>query len=331
VPITGASDPAAILAAGPMLATLTDTPPTGPGWAWELKWDGIRALALVTGATVRLWTRNGNEVTDRYPELVPLGAALTDHDALLDGEIVTYDAQGRPSFQLLQSRMHVTAGAEIDRLAVEVPVAYLVFDLLWLDGHATTSLTYEERRRLLRSLVPDGPSWQVPPHEVGTGEATLAVSKKFALEGVVAKRLDSRYEPGRRSSAWRKYKHQLRQEMVVGGWLPGKGARASTFGALLVGYYDDDGALRYAGRVGTGFNERSLASIHAELVALARPTSPFVDPLENRVSERDARFVEPRLVAEVRFTEWTGGGRIRHPAFLGLRTDKAPEDVTRET
>ena len=197
-------------------------------------------------------------------------------------------------------------------------------------GRHTRALTYEERRRLLVALVADGPSWRVPPHAVGSGDATIAVSEQYALEGVVAKRLDSRYESGRRTSAWQKYKLHLHQEFVVGGWLPGKGARSSTFGALLLGYHDAGGALRYAGRVGTGFDERTLASIQATLQSLARPSSPFVDPLENRTAEREARFVEPTLVAEIRFTEWTAAGRIRHPAFLGVRTDKPATDVVRE-
>jgi bifunctional non-homologous end joining protein LigD len=157
----------------------------------------------------------------------------------------------------------------------------------------------------------------------------LAVSRKFELEGVVAKRLDSPYEAGRRSSAWRKVKLYLAQELVIGGWLTGKGARSSTFGALLLGYYDETGALRYAGRVGTGFTEQTLALLQSELARRERPTSPFADPLEDRASERAAHFVEPELVAQVRLTEWTASGRIRHPVFLGLRDDKDPREVTR--
>lgn len=312
-----------------MLATLSDTLPTGPGWGFELKWDGIRALALVRDGALRLWTRNGNDVTGRYPELEPLADALDGHAALLDGEIVTFDERGRPSFERLQRRMHVTQPGEIRRLAVEVPVEYIMFDLLWLDGTSATALPYADRRRLLTGLVADGSAWRVPPHEEGDGHAMLAVSEEFALEGVVAKRLDSTYEPGRRSSAWRKVKLQHTQELVVGGWLTGKGARSSTFGALLLGYYDESGALHYAGRVGTGFTEHDLATIQAALTPLDRATSPFADPLEDRASERAAHFVEPELVAQVRLTEWTASGRIRHPVFLGLRNDKAAEEVTR--
>jgi bifunctional non-homologous end joining protein LigD len=313
-----------------MLATLGDRPPEGAGWAWELKWDGIRALGLVQDGTLRLWTRNGNDVSARYPELVALPDALDGHDAFLDGEIVAFDDRGRPSFGQLQRRMHVQAQPDIGRLAVEVPVVYVVFDLLWLDGHLTTGLHYEDRRRLLTSLVPDGPAWRVPAHELGDGHATIAVSHEFALEGVMAKRLDSFYEPGRRTPAWVKIKNHLSQELVVGGWVPGKGARATTFGALLLGYYDATGALRYAGRVGTGFTEAVLADLQASLAAIARDSTPFADPLESRTAEREAHFVEPELVAQVRFTEWTEGGRIRHPAFLGLRDDKPAREVVRE-
>jgi bifunctional non-homologous end joining protein LigD len=313
-----------------MLATLASAPPQGAGWAWELKWDGIRALGLVDGAALRLWTRNGNEVTARYPELAPLAEAIDGHHAFFDGEIVAFDDQSRPSFERLQRRMHVQAELEIQRLAHEVPVVYVVFDLLWLDGHITTALPYEDRRRLLSTLLQDGAAWSVPRHELGDGHATIDISKQFSLEGVVAKRVDSIYEPGRRSSAWLKVKNHARQEFVVGGWAPGKGARSTTFGALLLGYYDDAGALRYAGRVGTGFSEAALDEIQRRLAPIARDASPFADPLESRAAQRDVHFVEPRLIAEVRFTEWTSVGRIRHPAFLGLRTDKAPAEVTRE-
>ena len=183
-----------------MLATLAADPPQGPGWAFELKWDGIRALVLAQDGALRLWTRNGNEISGRYPELSPLADALDGHAALLDGEIVTFDDQGRPSFERLQRRMHVQDPHEIERLAVEVPVVYVAFDLLWLDGHLTTVLPYRDRRQLLTDLVHDGSTWRVPEHELGDGHATLEISKQFALEGVVAKRVDSVYEPGRRSS-----------------------------------------------------------------------------------------------------------------------------------
>ena len=206
----------------PMNATLGTRPPAGDGWAWELKWDGIRALAYVDGGRLRLFTRNGNEVTHRYPELRGLGVALGPRDAVLDGEIVALDENGRPSFELLQRRMHVESPSVIRRLAGEVPAVYMVFDVLWLDGHSLMSLPYRDRRARLHELDLTGASWQAPPHEVGDGAATREVSERFGLEGVVAKRLDSIYEPGRRSRQWIKIKYTTRQEFVVGGWLPGR-------------------------------------------------------------------------------------------------------------
>jgi bifunctional non-homologous end joining protein LigD len=314
----------------PMLATLTTKKPAGPGWAWELKWDGIRALGYVDGGRLRLFTRNGNEVTHRYPELRALGAELGTRDAVLDGEIVAFDDAGRPSFERLQRRMHVESESSIRRLAREVPVVYVLFDLLWLDGRSQMEQPYEERRAALAGLGLVGASWQTPPHEVGTGAATLEVSGRFGLEGVVAKRVDSRYEPGRRSPAWLKVKHSRRQELVVGGWLPGEGARAPTIGSLLVGYWEPADAgrvLRYAGRVGSGLREAHLVDLRRRLDAEARATSPF----GAGTPPKGARFVEPRVVVEVRFTEWTASGVVRQPTFVGFRPDLDPLEVTRET
>jgi bifunctional non-homologous end joining protein LigD len=310
----------------PMQATLAKTPPKGDGWAWELKWDGIRALGYVDGGRLRLVTRNGNDVTHRYPELRKLGEALGARQAVLDGEIVTFDDAGRPSFERLQRRMHVENDSSIRRLVSEVPVVYVLFDLLWSDRHSTMELPYEQRRAQLMDLGLTGPSWQTPPHEVGDGHATLEVSKKFGLEGVVAKRLDSRYEPGRRSRAWLKVKHSLRQEFVVGGWQPGEGGRTGSIGSLLVGYYDDEGRLHYAGKVGSGLSGPSIAELTRLFERCARDTSPF----DVGKPPKGVRFVQPVLVVEVRFTEWTSSGMIRQPTFLGVRPDKTPREVVRE-
>jgi bifunctional non-homologous end joining protein LigD len=310
----------------PMLATLVNEAPAGDGWAWELKWDGIRALGYVQGGRLRLVTRNGNEVTHRYPELRALGGALGSREVVLDGEIVAFDSAGRPSFQTLQSRMHVESESTIRRLSQSVPVVYVLFDLLWLDGHSVMDLPYSERRDVLLGLGLTGPSWQAPPHEVGDGQATISVSKEFGLEGVVAKRVDSPYRAGKRTREWLKLKHQLRQEFVVGGWTRGGGRRTGGIGALLIGYYDDDGAFRYAGKVGTGFTEKELDRLEALLQPLARETSPFAAGRAPRTAE----WVEPEVVVEVHFTEWTGGGAARHPSYLGTRDDKAARDVRRE-
>ncbi len=307
----------------PMLATLTDAVPGDAGWAYEMKWDGVRALALVEGGHVRLWSRNGNEITVAYPEVRGLAEQLR-LPAMLDGEIVAADDTGRASFQRLQARMHLRDPAAIDQIMRHVPVAYMVFDLLWLDGHLLVDTEYRQRRRLLEELELRGPAWQTPPAS-DDGDEAFAISRELGFEGVVAKRLDSRYEAGRRSSAWRKVKHQRRQEFVVGGWLTGAGAREGRIGALLIGYYDA-GALQYAGKVGTGFTEAELDRLAGLLAPLRTEHSPFA----GRGLPRDAHFVEPRLVAEVRFTEWTEGGRVRHPAYLGLRDDKRADEIRRE-
>jgi len=309
----------------PMLATLKEEKPGTDGWAYELKWDGIRAIGYVDGGRIRLVTRNGNDVTRRYPELRRLGETLGARDVVLDGEIVAFDENSRPSFERLQRRMHVDSDSTIRRLVGEVPVTYVLFDLLWLDGHSTMDLPYHERRAQLRALELNGSSWQTPPHEDGDGDATEEISKRFGLEGIVAKRLDSRYEPGRRSRAWLKIKNDRRQEFVVGGWQPGEGGRTGSIGSLLLGYYDGD-VLHYAGKAGSGLSGAVISQLEATFAKHTRADSPFG---AGRVP-KGVRFVDPTLVVEVRFTEWTSAGNIRHPTFLGLRTDKDPNEVVRE-
>jgi bifunctional non-homologous end joining protein LigD len=312
----------------PMNATLAAAP-RGDGWAWELKWDGIRALAYVEDARIRLYTRNGNQVTHRYPELRALGTALAGHDAVLDGEIVALDEHGRPSFELLQQRMHVEDPGTIRRLVGEVPVLYMVFDLLHVDGRSLLRTPYTDRRAALTALELNGPSWQSPPNEVGDGAAIREVSERFGLEGVVAKRLDSVYEPGRRSRAWIKVKYTTEQEFVVGGWYPGEKGRTGTVGSLLIGYYEGEGdarVLRYAARVGSGLRGSDLEYLDRALAERARPTSPF----GAGTPPRGSHFVEPDLVVQVRFREWTNSGGVRAPVFRGYRTDKPAEDVVRE-
>jgi len=308
----------------PMLATASDALPIGAEWAFEMKWDGVRAIAVVERSRVRLASRNGNDVTVAYPEIQALGDAL-DLPAVLDGEIVAVDDAGRASFQRLQARMHLRDPGAIEQIARQVPVAYMVFDLLWLDGHLVTDAAYAQRRGLLADLALRGPSWQSPPASDDGAEA-FAISQQLGFEGVVAKRIDSRYEPGRRSTAWRKVKHQRRQEFVVGGWLEGEGSRGGRIGALLIGYYDNGDALKYAGRVGTGFTEAELDRLARLLAPVATTENPFAD----KGLPRDSHFVVPELVAQVRFTEWTEGGRIRHPAYLGQRDDKSAAEVRRE-
>jgi len=313
----------------PMLARAGALPRDDERWAYEIKWDGVRAVAHSEPGRLRLHSRNLNDITDRYPELSRLNRALSHHHAILDGEVVAFGEDGRPSFGALQRRMHLGSASAVRRLAREAPVTYVIFDLLWLDGHSLMELPYAERRARLGELGLDGERWQTPEHVVGHGAELLAASERQGLEGIVAKRLDSSYEPGRRSACWIKVKNVERQEVVVGGWLPGEGRRRERIGALLVGVQDDEGrGLRYAGRVGTGFTEDELDRLAALLRPHERLTSPFTAPGPR--PPKGSVFVEPRFVAEVEFREWTQGGQLRAPSYKGLRDDKPARLVVRE-
>jgi bifunctional non-homologous end joining protein LigD len=304
-----------------------ELPSDADAWAYEVKWDGVRAIAYSRPGELRLESRNLNDVTDSYPELVGLNRALSSHSAILDGEIVAFDELGRPSFAALQRRMHVASRAQARRLMAGTPVTLMLFDVLWLDGHSLMGLTYLERRELLAAMALDGEHWRTPEHVLGDGAALLEASAAQGLEGVVAKRVDSTYRPGARGSAWVKVKTVARQELVVGGWMPGKGKRTGTIGALLLGVHDRDGSLRYAGRVGSGFTERELARLEALLAPLARASSPFTAGAK---PPREAVFAEPRLVVEVQFASWTDDGSLRAPVYVGVRDDKDPGEVVRE-
>jgi bifunctional non-homologous end joining protein LigD len=315
----------------PMPASAARLPTDDEEWGFEIKWDGVRAITYWRPKQLRIESRNLNDVSARYPELRALGPQLGSREAVLDGEIVAFDEQGRPSFERLQQRMHASSPSVIRRLASEAPVSYMIFDLLYLDGHTTITLPYRERRALLEGIELKGPAWQTPAYHAGEGRELLAAAAEQRLEGVVAKRLDSPYRPGRRTDEWLKIKNVNRQELVVGGWLPGKGAREGRLGALLMGYYepDEEGqpALRYAGRVGTGFNDEELARLGRELAARARDSSPFA----GTQPPRGARFVEPDLVAEIEFRQWTHDRILRHSVYRGLREDKPAAEVRMET
>jgi bifunctional non-homologous end joining protein LigD len=308
----------------PMLAKLSTLPRDDGGWGNEIKWDGVRAIAYVRDGAVRMESRNLNDVTARYPEVQGLAGALGAGQAVFDGEVVAFDEHGRSSFERLQGRMHLTRGVEAK--ARQVPVVYCIFDLLWIDGETTMRLPYTERRARLDGLGLDGPAWRVPGYSTGSGEQLLAAGAEQNLEGIICKRLESPYEPGRRGGTWLKVKNTRRQELVIGGWSSGEGRRAGHLGALHVGYYDD-GALRYAGKVGTGFTGRELDRLEGLLAPRRRDDSPFAGQPQ---PERGTHYVDPDLVAEVEFTEWTSQKMLRHPSYKGLRDDKRPLDVVLE-
>jgi bifunctional non-homologous end joining protein LigD len=310
----------------PMLARTGELPADSERWSFEVKWDGVRAIAYIQPGRLRLESRNLNEITDAYPEVRGLLDELGMHEAVLDGEIVAFDERGKPSFERLQRRMHVTSPSAVKRLMTSNPVVYAIFDLLYLDGRSLMELPYAERRERLEELELGGRAWRVPAAHRGAGARLLEATLEQGLEGIVAKRLECRYEPGKRSGNWLKVKHTRRQELVICGWLPGEGRRTKRIGALLVGYYDGS-ELVYAGRVGTGFTEATLDDLAKRLEPLRRERSPF-----DRAPRlpREAVFVEPRLLAEIEFREWTQEGVLRAPSFKGLRDDKAGPEVVRE-
>ncbi len=309
----------------PMLARLSTLPADESEWAFEVKWDGVRAIAYSQPGRIGFITRNGNDVTVAYPELRALNRPLGSREAILDGEIVAFDEQGRPSFQALQSRMHLRGQAAVRRVAQTQPVTYVLFDLLWLEGHSLMDLPYTERHARLQALELDGEHWHTPEYQSGDGTAFLAASKEQGLEGIVAKRLDSPYTPGGRGGSWLKVKNVQRQEFAIGGWTEGKGSRAQRIGALHLGVHEN-GALRYAGKLGTGFDAEELERLAGLLEPLGRKDSPFTGPQP----PKGAHFVEPKLVCEVEFTEWTRAGTLRHPSYKGLREDKRATEVVRE-
>ncbi|MET8140589.1 non-homologous end-joining DNA ligase [Sphaerisporangium sp. NPDC005288] len=313
-----------------MLAQLGTLPPPGDdaSWGHEMKWDGVRALAYIENSALRLISRNGKEVTVAYPELYALAGAVGGHDVVLDGEIVAFDDAGRPSFSALQPRMHQRREERVRKLAQTIPVTFMLFDILHLDAEPAINLPYVQRRELLEDVVTAGARWQVPAWFHDDGAHAMRLSRQLGMEGVVAKRLQSPYRPGRRSPEWTKVKNFRAQEVVIGGWTTGRGRRSATMGSLLVGVYEA-GRLVYAGNVGTGFTEETLRELGEVLGPLGRPACPF-DDLVPREQARGAHWVDPVLVGEVQYAEWTHDRRLRHPSWRGLRDDKHPTEVTRE-
>ncbi|MPZ80760.1 MAG: DNA ligase D [Actinophytocola sp.] len=314
----------------PMLASPGTLPPADhdDDWAYEFKWDGVRALARVEGGRLRLHSRKGNDITVTYPELRQLGEELGATQVWLDGEIVAME-NGRPSFPALQQRMHVQNDRQARNLANAVPVTYLIFDVLHLDGKSCVDLPYRERRVLLEGLELRGPHWNTSPSYTADGAAMVETASEQELEGVIAKRLTSRYFPGRRTADWIKIKEVLTIEVLIGGWRPGEGRRSGMIGSLMLGVPTDAG-LRYVGQVGTGFTDKALEAMGERLTPLERTTSPFADELPADRA-KGAHWTSPTLVGEVEFRNWTPDGRLRAPSWRGLRSDKDPADLEPET
>jgi bifunctional non-homologous end joining protein LigD len=302
-----------------MLATAVTQLPTEPGWAFEFKWDGVRALIDVSDRSVIIRSRAGNDVTAAYPELVTLARDVDD--ALLDGEIVAFQ-DGAPSFELLQTRMHVRSVAEARRLAAEVPVTFVAFELLRRYGVDLSGRPYAERRATLERWAAERPAWTISP-VFDDGVATAAAARQHGLEGVVAKRLDAPYRAGIRSPDWRKLRFVRAGDFVVVGWEADSGS-AKQLSSLALGYYRDDGVLAFAGKVGSGLRGQDITRLHAALVA--REDCPLPEPPARTVG-RTVHWVEPSVVVEVEFVSWTAEGRLRHPVFHGVRQDKRPDEA----
>jgi bifunctional non-homologous end joining protein LigD len=294
--------------------------PAGPDWAYEFKWDGVRAIVHLSEGKLRMYARSGAEITIAYPELTPLAGQLGD--AILDGEIVVLDEAGRPSFAALAERMHVRDAGRASKLAATLPVTLMIFDLLRLGDTDLTGLPYADRRGALEALELAGPHWLVPP-SFTDGPATEAAARENTLEGLVAKRTTSVYRSGLRSPDWVKVKLEQTDDLVVGGWRPG----ARELGALLVGVPGPGGRLVYRGRVGGGISGAAESSLLAALRPLRVASSPFTEPLP-REDAKDANWVRPELVVEVKYGNKTRDGRLRFPRFVRLRPDKSPEDCT---
>ncbi len=316
-----------------MLATLADGPLQGDGWVYEPKYDGIRAIAVLDPrGSVRLWSRLGNEKTTQFPDIATALARVArafGKPVVLDGEIVALDARGNPAgFQTLQGRIHLIGSADIARASGAAPTAFIAFDILRDGATDLRPLPLGERRAKLeaRMMRLRDPRVRISEQAAGDGRALYERASKEGWEGLIAKDVRSPYQSGRRSPAWRKLKLVKRQEFVVGGWTEPRQTRTH-FGALLLGVYDDAGALQYVGHMGTGFDQKELARVHALLKARETRESPFAARVK---TNEPAHWVRPDLVAEVKFSEWTSEGRLRHPVYLGLRDDKRAEGVGRE-
>jgi bifunctional non-homologous end joining protein LigD len=313
----------------PMLATPGALPAKSAGWAFEIKWDGVRAITFVEGGRIRMQSRNNKELTASFPEFRELGEFMGSRQCVLDGEIVVLGDDGVPDFGRLQHRLHLANANAIKNQAATSPASYVVFDILHLSGRSLFSLSYDERRDQLETLHLSGASFTTADSFRDVkGADILAATQEAGLEGVIAKRRDSTYVQGKRSDAWIKIKNVRTQEVVIGGWTDGSGSRAGSIGALLLGIPSENG-LRYVGKVGTGFSADDRDELSDLLRPVSRKRSPFIASTEAK--EPLAHYVRPLYVGEVRFSEWTEADRLRHPSWRGLRPDKEPADVVVES
>lgn len=312
----------------PMLAQrIWDLPKQSNDYATEIKWDGLRAIGSINNDSLQLFSRQQLDITKQYPELQAL--AKNQHRLIIDGEIVIFDHTGRQSFSQLQQRMNLHAPAAINKLKLQMPVMYIIFDLLSYDGQSLINQPYTIRRDHLLNLDLVGDTWLTPKHHLNQAAALAASSRHLGLEGIVFKHLESPYLPGQRSSNWLKLKHLYRQPFVIGGWTVGAGSRSHTFGSLLLGYYQHESdqsnqkRLIYAGACGTGFNQPTLTQLSGLLQQLASEHNPFtINPPKPNVN-----YIKPLIVANIAFMEWTSNHTLRQPVFLGLQLNKLAAQV----
>jgi bifunctional non-homologous end joining protein LigD len=308
-----------------MLATLVDKPFDNPQWLFEIKWDGYRAVAFLEGGATRLVSRNQNDMTRQYPELRDLSDYVRARNAVLDGEIVALDDSGRPSFSLMQQRTGISgSGRKVKAADTAVPIAYYVFDLLYLEGYDLTGVDLEQRKAVLSGIIAGSGLVRYSDHHLQQGKALFEAARQQGLEGIVAKRRNSCYEQ-KRSREWLKMKITRRQECVIGGYTDPRGGREH-FGSIVLGLYDEKGRLLHVGQAGSGFTEKTHEDMWGLLQKLKTDKNPFANKVE---STRRTHWVKPELVAEIKFTEWThetngGGVKMRAPVYQGLRPDKPP-------
>jgi bifunctional non-homologous end joining protein LigD len=313
----------------PMLAESIEKPFDDPDWLFEIKWDGYRAIAFIENGKVRLVSRNQNELTARYPELKDMPEFVKAKTAILDGEVVALDVDGRASFSLMQQRTGFRPGGQRAAERADVPVLYYAFDVLYLDGYDWRRVPLEERKKKLASILETGDSLRYSDHYAAQGKALFEIARDKKLEGILAKKRNSYYEE-RRSREWLKIKIRHRMECVIGGFTEPEGTRAH-FGSLVLGLYDKEGRLIHVGQVGSGFDQQLLAQISKVLRQIETKKNPFYGEVE---ALRKVSWVKPELVAEIEYAEWTEGAnsgsgpKLRAPVFLGLRDDKDPKECT---